>query len=153
MMVLIVRGLIVIWATGCLVATHSRIARWGSEPALWADAAAHAPNKPRPWINLGRQYALSGDARAAEAAYRRGMAAADTPGRAPDERIFGYGIGAANVALLRCQDGDREGAVAVTSAALLRKPTATSLHEFHLWLTDSQPVSGRLACSPPVSSF
>ena len=34
--------------------TVSRVSVWGSEEWLWREAAAHSPEKPRPWINYGR---------------------------------------------------------------------------------------------------
>lgn len=148
---LLVRVLIVAWVITGLMATRDRIALWGNERALWADAVAQAPGKPRPWVNLGRQYALDGALGLAEDAYRRGMRAADAPGRSLDERVFGYGIGAANVALLRCKAGDVDSAVAVTAAALERRPAPTSLREVHAWLVDQQlPGHGRCL---PQSSF
>lgn len=144
------RILIVAWVVTAGVATHARIGVWtAGEAAIWASAVAEAPAKPRPWINLGRQYALDGDRPAAESAYRRGMAAADAPGRTPDERIFGYGLGAANVAILTCAQAFDE-AFALVGRALTRRPAPTALLEVQQWL-QAQDSSGQ-RCSP-VSSF
>ena len=144
---LCVRVLILTWVAIAAVATRDRAALWPDERGLWADAVAQAPAKPRPWINLGRMYALDGAAGMAEDAYLRGMAAAEAGGRSVDEHVFGYGLGAANVALLRCRAGDRDGALTLAREAVKRRPAATALTEVHTWLE-----RGTLPCSS-ASSF
>jgi hypothetical protein len=42
------------------VLTAARVHVWSSERRLWTEAAQHSPLKPRPWINLAREYALDG---------------------------------------------------------------------------------------------
>ena len=65
------------------LSTAGRLQVWqGGALALWTEAVAHSPEKPRPWINYGRALAdvgaddLSGDA------YRTALDLASQPRRA-----------------------------------------------------------------------
>ena len=48
-----------------------RAALWAEPAALWADAAAKAPDRARPWLNLGVELMIAGRLEAAEAALAR----------------------------------------------------------------------------------
>ena len=146
--VISVRLLMGLWVALALLATHDRIGLWGDEPALWADAVAKAPEKPRPWINLGQQYALEGADTLAEQAFQRGLAAATATGRAEDERIHGRGIAAANIALLRCKAGDPVGARAVLDRVWTDRPISTDMRRVSTWISEH-----RIECSSSGSSF
>ena len=50
----------VVMAVLWIVVTADRTRVWQDERRLWAEAVRHAPAKPRPWANLGRQLALRG---------------------------------------------------------------------------------------------
>jgi Flp pilus assembly protein TadD len=57
-----------VWAIGLTAATVERHEKWRSNLAIWSDAAAKSPAKPRVWANLGTALARDGqNARAAEA--------------------------------------------------------------------------------------
>ena len=67
----VVRIGLLAWVVLAIGTTHARARLWADEPGLWAEATVQAPAKPRPWVNLGQQYALAGeDAKAADA-FRR----------------------------------------------------------------------------------
>ncbi|MCL4837260.1 MAG: hypothetical protein KJ058_04755 [Thermoanaerobaculia bacterium] len=53
------------------LAAHGRAALWAEPAALWADAAAKAPDRPRPWTNLGIELLLADRLDAAEIALLR----------------------------------------------------------------------------------
>lgn len=80
----------------------SQVHRWQSERSVWMAAVQHAPHKPRPWINLGREYALEGNDALAADAYR--TAIAESVGR-PDGHLS-IGIAAMNLTLLAMSRGD-----------------------------------------------
>lgn len=40
-----------------VLATIGRVQIWRSGPAIWMDAVRHSPDKPRPWVHLGAQFA------------------------------------------------------------------------------------------------
>lgn len=78
--------------------TAARVHVWGDERALWQEAVARAPLKPRPWINLGNQFRLRGSDGLAEYCYRQAIAVAvDRP---PVERDASTRIAEANLARL-----------------------------------------------------
>lgn len=153
----LVRALVVVWVVAALAATWTRAHLWTSEAALWADAARHAPWKPRPWVNLGRAYAINHDNDLAAHAYAEAMQLSMRPGRSKDEQIFGRGIAAANLAILRCQAyGDIEGAWAIVRPLMSRanypdpsQPIAVALREVNLWLDQRAHTGGCV----PVSSY
>lgn len=137
----IVRGALIVWALCGAQISHQRAALWGDEAALWADAADQAPAKPRPRLNLGRQYELDGEIASAEDAYRQAMQLAAAPSRSVNERGDTRGIATANLALMRCRAGDRAGALALTGSLFHERPMATALLDLHTWLDQH-----RLSC-------
>lgn len=143
----VIRLLLCLWMAACVIATRDRVALWAlGERALWADAVAHAPEKPRPWLNLGRQYAMDGQTALAVHAYRMAMTAATAASRAPDERVFGRGTAAVNLALLYCNAGNVEAARAITASALQHRPALRALQEVDEWLTQERAPG---QCLPP----
>lgn len=56
--------------------TAARVHVYGDERLVWMEAVQQAPLKPRPWINLGRQFALVGADHIAEQYYGRAMSLA-----------------------------------------------------------------------------
>ena len=65
--------LLAVLIAGVAIRPSGRVQVWGDDPQLWADAVAHSPQKPRPWINYGRLLALAGRGDDAAAAYRRAL--------------------------------------------------------------------------------
>lgn len=110
------------------VLTAARVHVWGDERALWAEAVSRAPLKPRPWVNLGRQYQLHGQALLAADAYREALRVAQRPGRAMDERIATEAIALINLSVLRSDRG-----LAVSAMQLLGREPDVVLR--HAWVT------------------
>lgn len=108
------------------ISTASRVHVWTDEQRLWADAAEKAPRKPRPWVNLGKQYQLAGDTTRAKRAYETAIALASDPSRGRDERVAGRAIAEANLALLWSAQGFN-GAKALIASAAARLPYEVSI--------------------------
>ena len=83
-----------------VLTTAMRVPIWTDEQALWRDAVLKAPLKPRPWVNLGKQYHLRGQADLAEGAYQTAILVARQSERSRDEQTLGRGLAEANLALL-----------------------------------------------------
>lgn len=112
--------------------TSSQVALWTDERAIWAEAVRLAPNKPRPWVNLGRQYDFTGDQGLAEMAYLRAIDLAASPLRSPDEQRFGRAFAMANLAIHAYKRGDRTLAMDLTGPVASGVPDVARLH---LWLS------------------
>lgn len=80
------RVFFVAWVLAQLFATAAQIPVWRSEVSLWTQAAQHAPEKPRAWVNLGRALLLSGHADYAEQSFSRAIAVASSPHVRPFDR-------------------------------------------------------------------
>ena len=78
--------------------TMTRVSTWQDERRLWAEAALQSPLKPRPWLNLGRQWHLAGDLEQAAVTYRHAADVAASPARSPDERRIGLAYAEHNLA-------------------------------------------------------
>ena len=63
------------------ISTAMRVHVFRDERLIWQDAASKAPEKPRPWINLGRQYALLGGHSLARWSYEQAIELAAAPER------------------------------------------------------------------------
>jgi Flp pilus assembly protein TadD len=70
---------LVLLALGLTLAARARV--WGSEEALWREAATSSPDNPRAWTNLAIALRNRGDLAGAERAYRRAWTVARQPGR------------------------------------------------------------------------
>ena len=100
------RSLVVVVMASLPIATAARLHTRYSEQAIWAAAVAHSPEKPRPWINLGRQYALSGANDQAMTALAHAIALADRPERFRVEGAMrGHHTARLNLALLVAAEG------------------------------------------------
>lgn len=84
---------------GALLAlsTSARASVWSDERRIWQEAVAVSPLKPRPWVNLGRQFALQGADGLAADCFRRAVALSAAPGRPLEERRDGVRIAQANL--------------------------------------------------------
>lgn len=111
------RGLALAGLLGLLaLSSVQRVSVWGSEAALWDEAARHGPNKPRPWINLGAVYARHGETDRAIAAYRHAVALSRDPRRDRIEGpMRGRHVALLNVAVLLAQGGQYDAALALTT--------------------------------------
>lgn len=120
----LVRGLLVVVAVSLPVATTARVRVWGDEQRLWTEAVAHSPSKPRPLMNLARQYALHGSDRLAMLAYQRAVGltegaereAIEGPMRVRHQALF-------NLAMLTANAGDYREALRMTAEIQPRDPT------------------------------
>lgn len=115
------------------LSTMTRVRVWtDGELALWAEAAERAPTKPRPWINLGRQYQIRHQYVDAEHAYRMAIQAAIARPESPDESRIGQAYGGANLVtvLLMRQDGMAEAKVIVADLER-RYPRFGMAHVLH----------------------
>lgn len=105
-------GLIVVMT----VSTAQRAHIWGRERALWLEAVAHSPAKPRPWINLGVEHVRDGAKLSARQAYHTAIALSRDPRR---ERVEGpmraRHVALLNLALLEADAGRYDEAFALTA--------------------------------------
>lgn len=148
---LVVRAALVGIGLVLLHTTMTRIAVWsGDERGIWQEAVVRAPLKPRPWINLGRQHVIRGDRDLGRVAFEDGLLRALDPARPEAEQVFGRGLASVNLAVLRTEDGDHEGALRILMAAAAQRPTATAVREVQTWLIAQRaPGSGDSSSSPP----
>ena len=110
------RGAVVVMAGSLLVVTASRVHVWsGSDRGIWAEAVAHSPDKPRPWINLGRQYALDGADRLAAEAFTHALALSGQWSRVSERPMRGHDVARLNLALLRAKHGRYDEALTLTA--------------------------------------
>lgn len=65
------RAVVVAWLVVLAATTSTRLPVWRTDLALWRDAVAAAPEKPRDVLNYGRALELAGDLAGANDAYRR----------------------------------------------------------------------------------
>lgn len=115
------------------VSTASRVEVWGDERALWLNAVQQAPDSPRPWVNLARQYALSGDIDRAEAANERAIWVAQA--RTYDDGRASVAFAWANLALIRWNRGDHQAAGQLIAQAHQRLPDEPAITKVYAWLT------------------
>lgn len=128
-------GFILVTVVGVALAasTAARVHLWtDGERLLWADAARKAPEKPRPWVNLGNQYGRNGLDELAEDAYTHATELAENPARLSDERAYGYSLAQANVAQLEVKHGDRAAGIARLRKIVSRYPV-TSVQQLLIW--------------------
>lgn len=108
---------VIAWAIACVRGTDGQVARFLDEPALWRNAARLAPGKPRPWVNLGVAYVTRGDTPAAELAFRNAIELSRNPRLTVVERYQARTLSSLNLALLRLNADDVDGAVDIMVAA------------------------------------
>lgn len=121
--------LVVVVGIAMVLTTAARVQVWsGPERGVWHEAVAHSPQKPRPWVNLGRMYAGDGADALAEDAYRQGYRLAVQPDRSAVEGpMRGHHVALLNLALLRATQGRFSDAFAFTAAIQPRNQSGASL--------------------------
>lgn len=117
-----------------VVLTAARVHVFGHERRIWQDAVIHAPAKPRPWVNLGRQDHLVGSVASAEDAYTTAIVLAFQPGRSREERIVAVAVAEANLALLFA--ADRHLALIHRARAVDRLPGDPAITRISTWTGD-----------------
>lgn len=116
------------------VLTSARVQDWTDERRVWQAAVQHAPEKPRPWINLGRQYARDGADRLALEAYQRAIALSADPRRPQEDRRIARAIAEANLALLWHREGWTGEARSLIAIAVDRLPGDPSIAATAAWI-------------------
>lgn len=129
-----IAAVVVVAVLWTVITSQERVPLWTNEPALWVDAAAHAPLKPRPWINLGKQYVIDGDEALATEAYETGIRLAQAPGRSREEQIVGRAVGEINLALLQLQTGHVYEAVSLAGQVATRMPQSPTIQRMATWI-------------------
>ncbi len=114
--------------------TSSRVHVWGDERLLWMEAVRVSPDKPRPWVNLGKQYAIHGELALAVDAFQESIRRAANPARSRDEQVLGRALAEANLAVLRYQQGDRVTALQMVDAIVARHPRLSSVIALQAWM-------------------
>ena len=97
--------------------TIDRIHVWGGgDRALWREAVAHSPEKPRPWINLGTQYARDeADAMAFHAYIQAVRLSLDPRRQRVNGSMRGGDVARLNIAILHARHGRYDEALAWTA--------------------------------------
>ena len=118
-----------VWICGSGAVTFARCHVWLNDGALWADAVAKAPSKPRCVLNDGRTHELAGDLGYAEQAYRRviGIALTDEA-RTAYVRRFSQAAAETNLAHLRMKDGKLASAMEILDGTLKAWPEFPYAH-------------------------
>lgn len=110
------------------VSTAARVHVWGDERLVWMEAVQASPTQPRPWVNLGRQYALLGDRQLAAKAYMEAIRLAT---ERPDlERRASVAFALVNLALLEWETAPlvADGRVFAATQLLPHDPTITTTY-------------------------
>ena len=127
--VLVVGGLVL------SLLTATRVQAWRGDLPLWAEAVRLSPAKPRPWVNLGKEYHLRGHHDLARWAYQTAIDLSGRAGRSRDEQVYGRAIAEANLALLRYQQGAEAEARRMVDAIVARTPVASVL-ALQAWMAE-----------------
>ena len=114
--------------------TAQRVRVFSDEAALWLDAAAQAPQKPRAWINLGKQFHLEGREAEAFQFYARGREAALNRQRPQTEQIVSAALAESNIALLHAERREYHEARIYSQAARTRAPHNQSVRKVDEWI-------------------
>jgi Flp pilus assembly protein TadD len=121
----LVRRFAVVVAVLMAVTTARRNTVWASEYALWADAARKAPQKTRPFINLGIARESAGDLAGARAAYAQAFALAFDGQRRVYDREYARSAAMSNLAHLEARAGHLTHARAMLDGVLTDWPGFT----------------------------
>ena len=114
------RWVVILIGIWWVLTTATRVEVWGDEPAVWAEAVAHSPAKPRPWINYGR---MRPTLEAQAEAFTRARQLA--PGRAWLEGpMRGGDVATLDLAIVRAEQGRYDEALALTATIGHRRPRA-----------------------------
>lgn len=102
--------------------TSQQVRVWESEQSLWTQAVAWAPLKPRPHLNLGRAFDVSGGTERAEREYLLTTSLAMNPRREPRMQLFARVAAETNLAHLRMQRGQWATAMRILDQVLVEWP-------------------------------
>lgn len=122
----------VVVGVGLLLTTAARVEDWTDELSLWRAATHTSPQKPRPWMNYGKQLALRGHTSGAELAYREALRVSAVRPR-QERRVTEMAAGV-NLALLAMQEGDTEQAWRQILAVEREFPTVPQVLEVSAWI-------------------
>lgn len=98
-----------IWLLALSATSYVRAQVWQGELALWTDAVAKSPQKPRPWINLGLAREQAGDLIGAFQAQQTAFSLAFQPRLTTYQQVFSQVAAQTNLARMLAQH-DQEGA-------------------------------------------
>lgn len=101
-------------------AHHNRA--WTSEIELWHQAVQHAPEKPRPLINLSRAFEQRNHDDAAVALSFRAIESSTDSRRSPYQRAYSRTAALSNLGHLYAKHGDPLRALAVLDLVLSEQP-------------------------------
>ena len=123
----------VLWCVLCAwgvlgTVTYSRAGVWQSELSLWTDAAAKAPQKPRPWINLGLAREVAGDMEGALLAHQTALALAYQPRLTQYQQRFSALASETNIARILAQTGREEAALRMLNDVITKAPLFAHAH-------------------------
>jgi len=107
-----------LWLALLATTTAVRARVWHDELALWQDAAAQAPEKLRPQVNLGRAYELAGDLFEAERAYKTVIGLSFDVRQSAYQRRFARAAAETNLAHLAMKAGQFATAMRILDSAL-----------------------------------
>lgn len=124
----------VIVGSGLLLTTAARVEVWTDEARLWQEATQVSPQKPRPWVNYGKQLALRGHTSGAELAY---MEALRVSVPRPERRVTEMAAGV-NLALLTMQRGEPEQAWRQIQAVERQFPRVPQVQEIAAWIAHAR---------------
>ena len=134
----LVVALCLVWS----VTTVNQVFRWGHPLHLWRQAIEEAPDKPRPWNNLGAHYLLDRAEYFAIECFQRSTRLAQHPHRSHNERASGISVAQTNLALLDAQRGEYDRALArLTPVMNLYKLQETIAA--HAWITRQKTIASQ----------
>lgn len=116
------RGLVVLLLLVMSGITYARATVWTSEYTLWTDAAAKAPQKPRPFINLGLAQEGTGDMDAALRTHQTALALSFQPRLTRYQQNFSRIASETNIARILAQTGREEAALRILDDVIARHP-------------------------------
>lgn len=104
------------------ILTHQRASVWTDEYTLWTDAAAKAPLKPRPFINLALALELRGDVDGALMAHQTALALSYQPRLTKYQQQFSEIASQTNIARLLAMTGREAQAERMLDDVIARHP-------------------------------
>jgi tetratricopeptide (TPR) repeat protein len=122
------RVVVAVWLVGLSQVTEARLRVWQSDRALWADARAKAPAKPRAVMNYGRALELSGDSAGAEALYRTVIGLSFDQQRSAYVQRFSRAAAETNIAHLYMKRGWFATAMRMLDSTVAEWPSFAAAH-------------------------
>ena len=117
-----VRACVVLVFLALGMSTHARAQVWRSNLTLWTDATQKAPQKPRPFINLGLAQEEAGDMDAAMRTYTTSLTLAFQPRLTQYQQAFYRVASETNIARVLAQTGREEAALRMLNDVVARHP-------------------------------